>query len=136
MVNYFIEQFRGRRQKPIERVSGDVMALLLRHSWPGNIRELENAIEHAFVLCRGNVIEVEHLPERIVAGVREENNASTPFGASSPEAVIRECLVRNRGNRSDTARELGMHRSTLWRKMRQYGIRIAEMPPPSDQDGG
>ncbi len=122
LVNHFIEQFRRKRQKPIERVSSDVMALLRRYHWPGNVRELENAIEHAFVLCRGHVIEVEHLPERIVAGAREEENASTPFGDSSPEAVIRECLARHHGNRGETARELGVHRSTLWRKMRQYGI--------------
>lgn len=125
LINHFIEQFRGKRQKPIERVSGDVMAVLLRYHWPGNIRELENAIEHAFVLCRGGVIEVEHLPERIVTGTREEGNSSTPFGDSSLEAVIRECLARNQGNRAETARELGMHRSTLWRKMRQYGIGIS-----------
>jgi len=122
LVNHFIEQFRGKRRKPIERVSDDVMALLRRYCWPGNVRELENAIEHAFVLCRGNVIEVEHLPERIVAGARDEGKLTAPFGGSSPEAVIRECLARNHGNRSETARELGMHRSTLWRKMRQYGI--------------
>jgi transcriptional regulator with PAS, ATPase and Fis domain len=124
LVNHFIEQFRGKRQKPIERVSSEVMALLLRYRWPGNIRELENAIEHAFVLCRGNVIEVEQLPERIVSGARKGENSSTPFGGSSLEAVIRECLSRNRGNRSETARQLGMHRSTLWRKMRHYGIDI------------
>ena len=122
LIDHFIEQFRGRRQKPIDRVSGDVMALLRRYPWPGNIRELENAIEHAFVLCRGDVIEVEHLPVRIGTGVREEENSSTPFGDSSPAAVIRESLARNDGNRSETARELGMHRATLWRKMRQYGI--------------
>ena len=122
LVDHFIEQFRGKRQRPIERVSGNVMALLRRYPWPGNIRELENAIEHAFVLCRAEIIEVEHLPERIVAGVHEEENSSTPFGDSSPAAVIRESLARNEGNRSETARELGMHRATLWRKMRQYGI--------------
>jgi PAS domain S-box-containing protein len=124
LVNHFIEQFREKRQKPIERVAGDVMALLRRYPWPGNIRELENAIEHAFVLCRGEVIEVEHLPERVVAGVREEEKSTPTLGDSSTEAVIRECLARNRGNRSEAARELGMHRSTLWRKMRQYGIDI------------
>ena len=122
LVGHFIEQFRNKRQKPIARVSGDVMALLRRYSWPGNVRELENAVEHAFVLCRGDVIEIEHLPERIVTGARKDQKSSTRFGDSSPGTVIRECLARNHGNRSKAARELGMHRSTLWRKMRQYGI--------------
>jgi transcriptional regulator with PAS, ATPase and Fis domain len=122
LVTHFIEQFREKRRKPIARVSDNVMALLRRYRWPGNVRELENAIEHAFVLCRGEAIEVEHLPDRIVSGAQESENTPTPFGDSSPEAVIRECLARNHGDRSKTARELGMHRTTLWRKMRQYGI--------------
>jgi transcriptional regulator with PAS, ATPase and Fis domain len=122
LVNHFIEQYRAKRQKSIARVSSEVMALLRRYDWPGNIRELENAVEHAFVLCRGETIEVEHLPQRIVEGTRKGGNGQTPFGDSSPEAVIRECLARNHGDRRKTARELGMHRSTLWRKMRLYGI--------------
>ncbi|NQT17736.1 MAG: sigma 54-interacting transcriptional regulator [Planctomycetes bacterium] len=122
LVNHFIERFRGKRRKPIARVSDDVMALLRRYDWPGNIRELENAVEHAFVLCRGDVIEVEHLPERLATKARERGSSVTRFGDSSAEAVIRECLARNDGDRSKAARELGMHRSTLWRKMRQYGI--------------
>jgi PAS domain S-box-containing protein len=124
LVNHFIEQFREKRRKPISRVSDDVMAMLRRYDWPGNVRELENAVEHAFVLCRGEVIEAEHLPERIVKGVGEGRSSPKPFGDSSPAAVIRESLARNHGDRSKTARELGMHRSTLWRKMRQYGISL------------
>jgi PAS domain S-box-containing protein len=122
LVEHFIGRFRDKRRKPIERVSTDVMALLRQYPWPGNIRELENTIEHAFVLCRGHVIEVAHLPERIVSGARQDGKSATAFGDSSPEAVIRECLARHQGNRSEAARELGMHRATLWRKMRQYGI--------------
>jgi PAS domain S-box-containing protein len=122
LVNHFIEHFRDKRQKPIARASRDVMATLRRYDWPGNVRELENAVEHAFVLCRGDVIEVEHLPERIALGGRKNGNSDTSFGGSSPAAVIQECLARNQGDRNKTARELGMHRSTLWRKMRQYGI--------------
>ena len=100
------------------------MALLRRYAWPGNIRELENAIEHAFVICRDDVIAREHLPERIATKVRKHKSSLTQFGGSSPEAVIREWLARNDGDRSKVARELGMHRSTPWRKMRQYGICI------------
>jgi transcriptional regulator with PAS, ATPase and Fis domain len=122
LVNHFIEQFREKQRKTIASMSDEVMALLRRYDWPGNVRELENAIEHAFVLCRGEIIEVEHLPERIVAAAQENGNTSTPFGDSSPAAVIQECLARNHGDRTKTASELGMHRSTLWRKMRQYGI--------------
>jgi DNA-binding NtrC family response regulator len=100
------------------------MAILRRYDWPGNVRELENAVEHAFVLCRGETIEVEHLQERIVEGTPKNGTSPTAFGDSSPTAIIQECLARNQGDRAKTARELGMHRSTLWRKMRQYGIGV------------
>ena len=124
LVNHFIEQFRGKQRKPITRVSDEVLTLLRQYDWPGNIRELENAVEHAFVLCRGDVIEVEHIPEKIATGANKREGSMTRFGSSSAEAVIRECLARNDGDRGKAARELGMHRSTLWRKMRQFGICI------------
>ncbi len=96
--------------------------LLRRYEWPGNIRELENAIEHAFVICQGEESEPQHLPDRILNATREGNGPATRPLNTSPESVIRECLHRNDGDRAKTARELGMHRTTLWRKMRQYGI--------------
>ena len=104
------------------RANREAMAALRRYSWPGNIRELENAIEHAFVLCRGQSIELRHLPERITSDAGQRGAQPPHVGESSPESVIRECLQRNHGDRTKTARELGMHRTTLWRKMRQCGI--------------
>jgi transcriptional regulator of acetoin/glycerol metabolism len=88
------------------------------------VRELENAIEHAFVICRGNIIQIEHLPERILDAVHKAGKSHCiPFnGGSSEEAIIHEALVRNKGNRNKTARELGMHRATLWRKMSKYRL--------------
>ena len=124
LASYFLERYRNKRGKMISRISDEAMALLRRYEWPGNIRELENAIEHAFVLCSGNVIEVEHLPDRIVVSIRNHAEKTTPFGESSPEAVIREALTRHNGDRTKAARELGMHRTTLWRKIRQYGIEL------------
>ncbi len=122
LVSHFLERFRNRRGKLILGLSDEAMALLRRYQWPGNIRELENAIEHAFVLCQGEVIQKEHLPERVVNGANEHGKAPTQLGDGSLKAVIREALLRNQGDKSKTARELGMHRTTLWRKIRQYGI--------------
>lgn len=122
LTGFFLERFRNRQGKSITGISNEAMTILRRYDWPGNIRELENAIEHAFVLCQGERIEVQHLPERIVDGAQQRDRQPTRFADSSPEAVIRECLRRNKGNRARTARELGMHRSTLWRKIREYGI--------------
>jgi len=122
LANFFLERFRNRQGKRITEISGEAMAVLRRYDWPGNIRELENAIEHAFVLCKEERIEPRHLPERIANYVREQGHQPVQFGNSSSEAVIRECLRRNNGDRAKTAAELGIHRSTLWRKLRQYGI--------------
>ena len=101
-----------------------MLKFLRLYDFPGNVRELENAIEHASVICKGSTIEVEHLPDRIVEAVlrAEERSARGRYGGSSEESIIREALARNQGNRVKTAEELGMHRSTLWRKISKYRI--------------
>ena len=130
LIDHFIQKFRTKRDKAINGVSAEALNLLRHYDYPGNVRELENAIEHAFVLCRGNTIEIEHLPLRIVEAAREnmnkQKNRSLGPSETSEEAILREALTRNRGNRSKTALELNMHRSTLWRKMKQFGIDMEE----------
>jgi DNA-binding NtrC family response regulator len=98
------------------------------HDFPGNVRELENIIEHAFVLCRGPLIEPRHLPEpfRSAAG---EPGASPRAGATLEEmekVFILAALQRNGWNRRNAAKELGVHRSTLRRKMKALGIEEPE----------
>lgn len=124
LIEHFIQKFRAKRKKDIHGVSNRALKLLRRHDFPGNVRELENAIEHAFVICEGNLIEAEHLPERILEATRVagNGNGNSFNGHSSEEAIIREALVRNNGNRIKTAQELGMHRATLWRKISKYEI--------------
>ncbi len=129
LVDHFIEKFRSKRRKEIRGVSPEALNVLRHYDWPGNVRELENAIEHAFVLCKGDTIQVEHIPLRIVDIARdnmEKARGSDNISGTSEESILREALERNRGNRSKTARELGMHRSTLWRKVKQYDIDIPE----------
>jgi transcriptional regulator of acetoin/glycerol metabolism len=102
-------------------VSPDVLAVLVGYDYPGNIRELENIIEHAFVLCRGTVIDIENLPEN----VRPEEGRPLARLTSMDDvevAFITEALRRNNFNRKKTAQELGMHKTTLWRKMKKLGI--------------
>ncbi|RJP64996.1 MAG: PAS domain-containing protein [Candidatus Abyssobacteria bacterium SURF_17] len=124
LIEHFVQKFRAKRKRDIRGVSPDVLKSLRKYDFPGNVRELENAIEHAFVICRGNIIGVEHLPERILDAVRtdEESSRRASYGQSSEESIIREALARNSGNREKTAEELDMHRSTLWRKIQRYGI--------------
>ncbi|MBI5116577.1 sigma 54-interacting transcriptional regulator [Candidatus Poribacteria bacterium] len=124
LIEHFIQKFRDKRKKDIREVSGDVLRLLRNYDFPGNVRELENAVEHAFVICRDNIIQVNHLPERLLEAAQSGVMPSAPanYGSSSEESIIRETLARHRGNRLETAQELGMHRATLWRKLQKYHI--------------
>lgn len=126
LVNHFIKKLNLKTGKKIIYVSDQVIRLLMSYSFPGNVRELENVIEHAFVMCHGEKIEVEHLPKEI-----RESFIALPIIKSSSlhdrfqeseESIIKESLRRNFGSRSETARELGIHPSTLWRKMRKLGF--------------
>jgi DNA-binding NtrC family response regulator len=126
LVELFMDRYRRRTGKILRGVTEEAMSLLLRHNYTGNVRELENAIEHAFVLCRGEALEVKHLPGSITEGggqflMKEPTGVTNPRQAAEAE-VIRQALERHRGNRLAAARELAMHRTTLWRKLRQYGI--------------
>ena len=120
LVNHFINKFRKKTNRRIERVSPQALALLRNYAFPGNVRELENSIEHAFVMCREDEIFPVHLPQSILAGSTNGNGVKPT--RKSEEDIIREALHRNMGNKSKTAVELGMHRSTLWRKIKVYGI--------------
>jgi transcriptional regulator with PAS, ATPase and Fis domain len=118
LVEHFVAHFNRLKGKDISGVSDDVLARLMTHEFRGNVRELENIIEHAFVLCSGGVIELRHLPPDLcapaVAGMPQH-----PVTLGEMErALIREALHRNNGNRQKTAKELGINPSTLFRKLR------------------
>jgi PAS domain S-box-containing protein len=122
LVDHFLEVYRKKSHKTIERISPKALSVLRRHSFPGNVRELENAVEHAFVMCHGNEIQVDHLPPHIIAeSIPGQITASRETGEKE---IIQEALQRYNGNRSRAAIELGMHRSTLWRKIKTLGIKI------------
>jgi transcriptional regulator of acetoin/glycerol metabolism len=95
----------------------------MRYDWPGNIRELQNAIEHGFILCHGGLIELRHLPPHFPQVA--ETCGVLPTGLTLNEIeirVIEEALLRNQGNKSASARELGIDKTTLWRKMKRLGF--------------
>jgi PAS domain S-box-containing protein len=126
LVPHFIERFNTLQGRRIGGISERAMMTLSGHPFPGNVRELENAIEHAFVVCAGNTIRREDLPPNFrgeaavpVSAPREPE--SNPL-ASAEAATIRDALKRHRNNRTRTAQELGVSRNTLWRKMKKYGI--------------
>ena len=99
--------------------------MLMAHDWPGNVRELENAIEHAFVLCRGQRIEPRHLPEPLHGSVSRTADLASAVRVAETEAII-EALRRNHNNRQAAARDLGMHRATFFRKVKELGLVLPE----------
>lgn len=121
LVDHFIRRFNNLKKKLITDISPDAMAALASYDYPGNIRELENIIEHAFVLCRGTIIDTDTLPESVCP--KSSNPVVRPTSMNDVEAsYIREVLERHGWNRRESAKELGMHKTTLWRKMKRLGI--------------
>ena len=123
LVNHFVDRFNGLNDKQIIGLSQEAIACLMLYDWPGNVRELENAIEHASVLCRGDLIGLEHLPEHI----HPVNESMTvPAGFTLWEAekrTIEQALERNHWKKVATARELGIDKNTLRRKIKRLGIK-------------
>ncbi len=126
LIEHFIRSFNYKKVKNISGVSNDVLDFLMSYDFPGNIRELENIIEYAFVLCRGAVIEIEHLPKELVKGFRPRSRESKKlpnrFQKAESEVII-ETLHKYKGHRARAAEELGIDKSTLWRKMKKFGIK-------------
>jgi len=126
LVDHFITRLNRLRDKNVTGVSQEVLARLMAYNYPGNIRELENIIEHAFVLCSKGRIEAHCLPATIVQPVTSPAVHGTMDAAlKSVEAQgILDALKRNNYNRLAAARELGIHKSTLFRKIKRLGIEL------------
>jgi PAS domain S-box-containing protein len=125
LVNHFLEKFNKRMSKSIEDISPEVINILMKYEYPGNVRELENIIEHACVMCQGTQIRTTHLPPELSpkldkAIIKEKLNR--PPLQAFEKRLIEETLEKHNGNKILTAKELGLHRSTLWRKMQKYGL--------------
>ncbi len=128
LVDHFIEHFNTITGKLVIGISQDALTALVLYDWPGNVRELENAIEHAFVLCRDNMLRLEYLPEQI----------HSPQGSTytRTEATLKEiekqaiicALVKNNWRKMATARELGIDKNSLRRKIQRHDVKIPDQP--------
>ncbi len=127
LAQHFVDRMSHLRGKKITGLSSDALTAFMQYDWPGNIRELENAIEHAFVLCHAGQIELLHLPRPL--HVAEGGQKTIPQGKTLAEIearVIYETLVRHDWKRLAAARELGINKTTLWRKMKRLKLEIAD----------
>jgi transcriptional regulator with PAS, ATPase and Fis domain len=138
LTQHFITVFNAVQNKRVTGVSPDVLGVLTAHDYPGNVRELQNIIEHAFVLLHDGQIELAHLPGELVPISAQHGRGRTMIERSKALEVqaIREALARNGGNRLAAARELGMHKSTLFRKVRALGLDLPEQDGRSGRRAG
>lgn len=127
LIDHFISVFNMKRNKKITGVSDDVMDFLMRYPFPGNVRELENIIEHAFILCRNSTVEIKHLPQEIITASIEmtplPKEEYSPLNAAEKTA-IEKILRKHSGVRIAAAYDLGISTVTLWRKMKKLGIEL------------
>lgn len=125
LIDYFVKKFNKEMGKDAETVSPGTIEILLNYDYPGNIRELENIIEHALVLCNGNTILPEHLPRDIQ--MLKADHVERAIGREHPlEAIERELIIKVLNqcdwNLKETSEKLRISRTTLWRKMKDYHI--------------
>ena len=121
--------FRPGVTDNVGRTSREALSLLMAHDFPGNIRELENIIEYASVVCKDNRVGVEHLPDTLRPGSDDttagSRKAQTLSWVDLERSYISEALKQNRWNRAATARHMGIHPTTLWRKMKRLGLEVS-----------
>ena len=131
LCEHFIAHFNTRYKKTIRTIHNSALGLLLAHNFPGNIRELENIMEHAFIFCKSDSIQTEHLPVELrgtqpAAGMPLDDVTGLLAGINSFDDLermfIKKILAECNDSRNDAAERLGVHRATLFRKMKQLGI--------------
>ena len=128
LTDTFLRGFARQLGKPAPKLDGEVLELLRAYSWPGNVRELQNAIEHALVLCDGATLYPRHLPREIqtpdlAPSPLPRPDAARSFVEAEREALI-EALRRAHGNKAQAAKLLGIHRGTIYVKIREFGLSV------------
>jgi len=127
LIDYTLAKFNRIHGRNIVGVSRDAMARLMEYDYPGNVRELENIIEQAFVLCKGSMIELHHLPPELRPVINETSMGLGPMSIDAMEKhLIIETLHRHSGNRTAAARDLGIDISTLYRKIKYFNIDVLD----------
>jgi len=136
LIEKFVNKYSNLIGKEIHGLSPEAMSTLMAYNFPGNIRELENIIEYATVVCKNSLIRIKNLPEHLLRSSDSKNkskNKETSEKVFSIETIekdiILEILRKNNWSRKATAKQMGIHPSTLWRKIKRLNLKTA------DQDG-
>ena len=132
LTETFIQELRSKNGKAIMGVAPDLMALFMNYRWPGNVRELKSVLEYAFCIAPPGIIKLEHIPAYIPlpdepksAGQPDTIATASAFENDDAEkAALLDALSQCHGNKSQTAKLLGVHRMTVWNRMRKYGIQL------------
>jgi len=134
LIQHFLAACAGRLNRSVPEVADDAMDALVRYPWPGNVRELENVVERTMVLSRSGKVELRDLPAGVRAGMSDVFLSSGRGTLADLERHrILDALDQARGNKKLAAAQLGIHRSTLYAKLRRYGLLDAD--PPGKQNG-
>jgi two-component system response regulator HydG len=121
LVDDFIERFNTKLNRDIQGISPEVLEMFMAYSWPGNVRELGHFIEHGFILCRGTVIQPQHLPPEIrISG--SSGYSDLDYSSDDEEERVRHALEKAGWNKAKAARLLGISRRTLYRKISLYDL--------------
>jgi PAS domain S-box-containing protein len=129
LIDHFIARFNQRMGRSITGVTDNVINVLMRYDYPGNVRELENILEHAYIISSGPYISIDDLPPHLTQKKQAVFQARPPIFSSSGSLEsekdrISECLKRNYYSIPKAAQEMNIHRTTLWRKVKKLGIEI------------
>jgi len=122
LVDHFIERFNCEKKDKILGLTQEAMAAMMLYDWPGNIRELENAVEHAFVLCKEELICLQYLPEKLLPKINSTITTTEITLKEIEKKSILQALQRNNWKKMVTAKELGIDKNTLRRKIIRHGI--------------
>ena len=131
LIEKFVNKYSKLSGKEIHGLSPEAMSTLMAYNFPGNIRELENIIEYATVVCKNSLIRIKNLPENLLRAPDSKNNTVTKetsekvFSIETMEKdIILETLRKNNWNRKTTAAQMGIHPSTLWRKIKRLNLKV------------
>jgi DNA-binding NtrC family response regulator len=129
LIKHFLKHYSQINKKDVKTLSLEAIKMMQNYSWPGNVRQLENAIESAVAMCEGNMIKVEDLPMELSDPPSEKTSDSNEYQGSLPEIVaaverrmIRKALDQNDWVKARAAKVLGISERILSYKMKKYGI--------------